>query len=352
MAEFDDLDELRALQARAYGRSGRLDARDEARLEELIAKRARVPPAVAEEDAPPTVGDDASEAAQVVRRARPEEGGSSKADRNAATSRFASSRARWIAIGIGLVVVFGLGGVAGWMLTRPAEQIVELSPAQAQWQQALIDSGEYDAGSIQAMAVEDGMVIWAATRSRGLSTCLVLGDAEERVPSCTSTDYVRSSGFEAVRTVDADGDLKRQVSAQVFLTLDGRPAVVSGSFLYPPDDELGAPYRDESEAAIAEDLVEMGLERSSIRIAGYDRETPVWTGMWATTGQTCLIYDGSQEEPLIVCEPIESVGTGAVSLGLERPDEETGGRTSIMFSYGDNPSYLQITREPAPGGAE
>lgn len=347
MLDADDAVELRALQARAYGRTGGLSPDDERRLAELTARRAdaSVSDAPAAESDPGGAAEDAGAAAESARR-RDDAAEPRHTERTDAVRH----RRRWWIIAVALVVVFGLGAAAGWFLSRPAEQPVELSAGQAEWQQELIDGGEYDPGSIRAVAVEDDVAIWVATQSRGLQTCLVLGDAEERVPSCTSTDFVRSSGFEAVRTVDGGGELLRQVSARLFLTAAGEPAVVAGSYLYGPVDEFGSPYRNDEETATAEKLVAMGLDRTTLRVVGYDDETPIWVGMWTTTGQTCMVYDGSEDTPYIGCDEAGTEGLGGRGLAIGNVDEETGEETTITFTYGDGPSYLQITREPAPRG--
>jgi hypothetical protein len=356
MLDAEEAVELRALQARAYGRGGALTADESWRLAELDAKRV----ARSDEDVPTDGVDAPREDAVVARDDRmrnepsPTVESTSTPASTPASSPASARRLRWPLIAAALLVVFALGATAGWLLSRPSEHEVELSPVQAAWQQELIDGGEYDDGSIRAMTVEDGMVIWAATQDRGLTTCLVLGDAEERVPSCTSTEIVRSSGFDTVRTVDADGELKRQVSARLFLTPEDEPAVIAGSFLMAPPDELGMSYRDASEAATAEELVERGLERSSVWVVGYDGEKPVWTGIKESTGQTCLAYDTShsESEPMLFCEELMAIGTGQRGIGYESVDEDTGETTSLTFTYGEGPSYLQITRVPAPGGAE
>lgn len=339
MLDAEEAVELRALQARAYGPAGGLSASDARRLSELTAKRAGESRAV---DGTPSaaVPPDVEFGAEI--RAEQHASPAERMPRRSAS--------RLLLPAIALVVVFGLGALAGWFLTRPAEHRIELNATQLEWQNTLIDSGEYDAGSVEAVAVEDDVVIWVATTSRGLQTCLVLGDAEQRMPSCTSTDHVHSSGFEAVRTVDGEGDLLRQVSARLFLTDEGEPAVVSSSYLYAPADDSDSPYRDDDEAAIAERLVSLGLDRTTLGVAGYDDETPIWTGTWTTSGQTCLVYDGSQADPHIACDEVGTAGIGGRGLGMEHIDDETGQTTSIMFMYGDGPSYLQVTRQPNGGG--
>lgn len=346
MLDAEEAVELRALQARAYGREGNLTAEETARLAELNESRGGV--TGSEAPARPSAGDPAGEEPVMGRRNHERTTSTSEPALRQASAR----RPRWPLIAIGFVVVFALGATAGWVLSRPPKNDVELTAPQAEWEQELLDAGEYDAGSVRAMAVEDDMVIWAATQSKGRQTCLVMGDAQERVPFCTSTDYVHSQGFDAVRTVDADGELKRQISARLFLTPEGAPAVVTGSFLFAPPDEFGAAYRDDGEAAVAEELVELGLDRTSLWVVGYDGRTPIWTGIKVATGQTCIAYDDAAPEPWVFCEELSAIGAGQKGLGFDRLDPETGATSSIMFTYGGGPSFLQITREPAPEGDE
>lgn len=353
MLDAEEVVELRALQARAYGRDGGLTDAETRRLAELNARRAGTTDD--ETRARPEVGDEAVEEAVSEGRdvTRDDVRTASEWTPTPTPPSASARRPRWPLVAVGLLLVFALGATAGWALSRPPKNDVDLTPTQAEWEQELVDGGEYDIGSIRAMAVEDGMVVWAATQSKGLRTCLVLGDAQERVPFCNSTDSVRSQGFDAVRTVDADGELKRQVSARIFLTPEGAPAVLMGSFLFAPPDGFGAAYRDEEEAAVAEELVELGLDRTTVWVVGYDGETPIWTGIKVSTGQTCIAYrDEAAPAPLVFCEELAAIGEGKKGLGFTHLDPETGASSFIEFSYGDGPSYLQISREPASGGDE
>lgn len=346
MLDAEEAVELRALQSRAYGRDGGLTADETRRLAELSARRGGA--RGDETRARPRTDDAAIDESDTVRR---DDAPTSSAVAPASPPASAH-RSRWLMIAIGILVVFVLGATAGWALSHPAENGVDLTPTQAKWERGLVDGGEYDAGSVRAMAVEEDMVIWAATQSKGLRTCLILGDAQERVPFCTSTDYVHSQGFDAVRTVDADGELERQVSARLFLTPEGAPAVVTGSFLFAPPDEFGAAHRDDREAATAEELVELGLDRTSVWVVGYDGGTPIWTGVKVSTGQTCVAYDESESEPMVFCEELSAIGAGPRGLGFDHLDPETGASSFVLFTYGEGPSYLQITREPVTEGEE
>ncbi|MCK2022509.1 hypothetical protein KZC52_06210 [Microbacterium sp. kSW2-24] len=347
MLDAEEAVELRALQARAYGREGRLTTAEMARLEELGSRRDRDPDV--EHPSGPEPVTPGGEVAPSEIDAHPHD--QESAENPSIDRPRRSAIRRTITIAVAIVVVFGIGTVAGWLLTRPAEHVIVISEAQQQWQQRLVDGGEYDAGSIRVMAVEADVVVWAATKGDGASTCLVFSDGEVYRPTCNGTDAVRSSGMDAALTVDVDDELKRQVSAQLFLTLDGRPAVLSQSFLYGEADNYGMLY-DEDQSRIAENLVALGFERTSLWIAGYDRDTPVWAATRTATGQTCVIYDGSGEAPLSVCDPNAAEEAGARSLAFERPDEETGGTTRITYAYGAGPSYLEIARESAPGEAK
>lgn len=347
MLDAEEVVELRALQARAYGRDGSLTAAETRRLGELAARRGEAPADATR--ARPKIDDSANKDAVTVPR---DEAWTASTPAPVVPPPSSARRPSWPLIAVGLLVVFALGAAAGWALSRPSENDVDLTPAQGEWERGLVDGGEYDIGSIRAMAVEDDMVIWVGTQSKGLRTCLILGDAQERVPFCQSTDSVRSSGFDAVRTVVADGELKRQVSARLFLTPEGAPAVLTGSFLFAPPDEFGASYRDDGEAAVAEELVELGLDRTSLWVIGYDGEVPIWSGVKVSTGQTCIAYDDAEADPMVFCEELSAIGEGRRGLGFDRLDPETGASSFILFTYGDGPSYLQITRESAPGGGE
>lgn len=361
MLDAEEAVELRALQARAYGREGGLADAEAVRLAELSARN--TPGERLTEGRPSRTRDGAEHtgASSTTRRdgdaesAIATEGRGTDEDADdapaAAPGRAQGKRSRALMIGIALVAVFGLGAFAGWLTARPAEHVIVISGAQQGWEQELVGGGEYDAGSIRVAATEANVVIWSATKADGASTCLVFSDGEVFRPTCNATESVRSSGMDAALTVDVDDELKRQVAAQLFLTLDGRPAVVSNSFLYGEADDYGMFY-DEDQVQIAENLVALGFERASLWIAGYDRDTPVWAATRTATGQTCVVYDGSGEAPLWLCDPNAAEAAGPRSLAFERPDDETGGTTRITYAYGAGPSYLEIAREPASGDAE
>jgi hypothetical protein len=372
MLPAEELEELRSLQARAYGRDAVLTDADALRLRELQARRVAPAPEAAEhEPAEPRVpspseppsaerapagagGGDAS----VLVAPETDDGGPESAEAHGdetpsspAPSLWSLLRTRWRPVAIAAVAVLLVGLGVGWLaFGRSGVASVELTAEQQEWQDDLISGGVYDAGSVHALAVEEGVVVWAATKDSRARTCVILSTGAVSLPSCDRTDRVAETGIYGSITVGASDDLQRQVNVQMLLTATGDPAVAVTAYDYDPVSS-GITYANEQEADTAARLVEEGFDASSLWVVGYDGEVPVWNGVQVDSQNRCLIHDGSTPESPMTCADPETMQEQASSLVLNVVDTDTGAVTHLEMGSAQGPAYLVITREGGVGGA-
>lgn len=306
-------DELRALQARAYGRDGGLDAQEAERLDELMRNET--------EDADaPTPG--LEPAPTPARRPSPR-------------------RHRWIALATALVVAVLVGGVAGWALSsRPGAEPAGLIAEQQEWQEAVFAEDGFDSDSPRPLTVVNDVVAWTATKGGGEWTCLVLGHAEHTVAACNPTADVRSAGLSASLTTDPGSDRATRVG--VDLAFDGsQPSIRTTA----TDRALapGGPWPADEESD-AESLVGQGLERTSLRVVGSDGAVTVWVGENTGTGETCLVAVGENSSDM----SCDVLGDGVTKgLGLT----PSGGASGATYTYaaGADGESLAVTRQGSGG---
>jgi hypothetical protein len=378
MLEPEESEELRSLQARAYGRESSLTATEAERLRELEDRRV----APAAESGPPervvarpsadegasvaeSAGVDADRVvAEAVGAARARSVGEGAVDDAADAAPDGSSpvssswrpvlsllRPHWRSIALAAVLVLAVGVGVGWLtFGRSGVEAVELTAEQQGWQNDLLAEGVYDSGSLRALAVEEGAVIWTATKDGQERTCLILGTGDARVPTCERTERIATTGIYGSISVKGERGLQREVSAQMLFTASGEPAVAVSTYEYDPT-ESGVTYANEKESETAARLSENGFDASSLWVVGYDREVPVWTGQQTESRNHCLIYDGSTDEAPVACADPETMQDQTSNLVLTVVDTETGGVTSLEMMSNQGPGYLVITREGGTSGA-
>lgn len=311
--------ELRALQARAYGRAGVLTDADAERLRQLEDARA---PRLAETDA-------VSTAVETDLRSHRE-------------SAAATLRTHWRAASVVLVSLLLVGLALGWLLFAdhgPAG--MSLTAEQQEWHDAIIASGDFDPGSVRAVQEEKGVVIWFASKKDGEQVCLVLGDGETTAPACTTREQAMIQGVTAsLMTVVGDGQ-NHDIDAQLFLTRDGEPAVVARSYLTAPPSGVG--FASPEEAALSVSLAEQtGLDRRSVMVVGYDGDVPIWFGVDKETQRYCLVFDGSTPEPAMTCDDGLMLADADRSLLLEVANDGATTRYEYRLGYGQQ--YLTVTK--------
>ncbi|WP_017203657.1 hypothetical protein [Microbacterium algeriense] len=366
----DDLEELRSLQERAYGRDAGLTAAEAERLRELEERRFSRPPETtdaADATLRGPVGSERITAAETgeagAGHAAPlaEEHADSRGqpiapdpglpDTASRSSARALLRRHWrpaaLIAAASLLAGVGIGWAAS-AVSAPAP--VALTAEQQEWQNDLLASGDYDSGSVRAVAVEEGTVVWTATKDERSRTCLILSTGDVTQPSCDRTETVATTGIYGSITVDADDDRQRQVAVQMLLTAAGEPAVAVSAYDYETGIS-GITYANDEEALIAERLVDDGFDANSLWVVGYDDDVPVWSGIQTETQNPCLIYGGSAPDDPVTCADPETMQEESSSLVLNVVDAETGGVTHLEMRSNRGPTYLVITREEGVVGA-
>ena len=377
MLDAVELEELRSLQARAYGRDGGLAEADAARLRHLEDRRVLRTTAVADAGAVGAGAVVPTRVAEVERTAHAEReaGGTAPTstppvDDDADTTRTGSEgdeppapapevtplrallRRHWRPVAIAAVAVLLLGVGVGWFaFGRSVAAAVELTAAQQGWQDDLVSSGVYDAGSIRALAVEEGAGVWTATTGDGERVCLILSTGDVTQPRCDRRETAVQAGLYGSIAVKGADDRRRQLSVQMLFTAAGEPAIAVSAYDYDPSVG-GITYANEQESNTAKRLVDEGFEANSLWVVGYDGDVPVWTGVQTDTQNQCLIHDGSTAESPVICADPETMQDQSTStLVLNVVDAETGAVTHLELLANRGPAYLVITRESGVIGA-
>ena len=346
MLDAEELAEMRALQARAYGRDGDLSHTEAARLRGFQAR------AVERRESAAAPGPDAArpseEEPSTAVPVRTVEDPVDEAAASAPVPVPLRARTRWIALAAVAVLLCGVG--LGWLLFGQGRSgAIALTSEQQEWQNALLAEGEYDPSSVRAVAVEEGVVVWTATKDERRRTCLILGDGETTSPNCQLTEAIAESGMYGSLIVDSDEGSQREISAQVLFSASGEPAVAVSSYDY-TSGATGIVYANANETRIAEKLADEGFDPNSIWVVGYDGDVPIWTAMQEDSPGTCLIYDGSGSPSPMVCADPQTIVEQSAGLVLNVVDPQTGAATTFELSP-NGPSYLVITRERGEVGA-
>lgn len=338
----DEITELRALQERAYGRAGSLSPADAARLRQLEFE--------VDEEAPPVVSANALIETGDDDDLSPADGAAdAAADTGTVPPQASVLRTRWKLLAAVLLLAILVGLILGWALFSPrAPQAVHLDAVQLSWQEEILVSGKYDPGSVRAIAEEDGTIVWFATRDGGDTVCAIIGDGITTSPACRSRELALMQGLQTSLRREVEGG-EGQVDAQIQFDAEGDPAVLTSNHL------IGAGAGDrvwaqEGDQAAAERLAEQGIMPFSLQIVGRDGDTPVWFGVDARSNQWCLIYDGSSLPLESTCEDVEEAGADGGTLILDHRDP-AGATTTFVYVYGQEASYLQITRSADDAGS-
>lgn len=371
MLRADEIEELRALQARAYGRGGGLTAADADRLRQLEDTRSpatRAEPDVgqpSDAERGPLIDAVPLGAAPLVdlpAERRP------TADRPPPTSFYrdlesphdavapasdersrpdALSRRRWPVAALSIAVLIGFGVLIGWLaFADRGTGAISLTTEQQQWQSELLATGLYDSGSLRAVREEEGVVIWFATQKSGENVCLILADGQSSVPSCTTGEQVRAQGLYSSIATEGEGELQTVVDAQMYLDDEGDPAVIAYSYI--TSSNGGMQFASPAEAEAAAQLEDSGYDRRSVMVVGYDGDVPVWFAKERDTQLACLIYDGSEPDPLHACLDGLWTAPEGLSLVLDRVEGD-GSTTRYEYQLGVGSQYLTISKGAGDG---
>lgn len=348
MLDAEDSVELRALQARAYGRSGALSAAEAARLHELETARLSED-GLAETTSPgppePVPQPGESPAQREPAQGRPTDAVAADPGLHDVSARTVLRR-RWpVALGVSVVFVV-VGVLLGWVLFAdrgPAP--LQLTAQQQEWQGAVIASGDFDPGSVRALREEEGVLIWFATKDGGANVCLVLGDARATAPACTTREQASVQGVNATLTKVVDESQSYDIEAQMLLTPEGEPAIIARSYITSP--QTTARFASQEEVEAAEALAEAtGLDGRSIAVVGYDGGVPIWTGIDMATQRFCLVLDGSMPDPPMVCDDSLMLSGAESTLALDVEDVD-GIVTRYEYRFGYGQQYLTVTKGEA-----
>ncbi|UYO96331.1 hypothetical protein OED01_12060 [Microbacterium sp. M28] len=341
-----DAAELASLRAKAYGPNGSLTDAEAERLREL-QDATRTPDRVAD----PAPG--ASQTTDPVEPVEPEEPATGPVDD--AQSPPPRRRRLIPAAVIALAVVVGTG--VGWALaTGASSSTIELTSQQQEWQDALAAAGEYDEGSLRAIAVDTATqisgdaspVVWAATKDHGAELCVIVGDADGDAATCAEEYVVRRDSLVAsYPRADAERDSVTITTALALISPDGE---LTGrlSTHWIESSEAGPVSAD----ALARDtaLISREFVVESFEVVGAFEEYPVWLTTIAG-GQSCLTYVGESGGPFFTCTSTQGVADAPLRLDIISHDmgepDGAGERTTFELTFPDPASrQLLITRTP------
>lgn len=335
MREETDLDELRALQRKAYARDGGLTDADARRLREL--ERARQEETAAVREAPPAdVGlvdsvpfdlesgrragiPEIQEAAIQDAATRASEPPASEPQPARAASRLFG---RWWAVAAASALLLAIGVGAGWALFGQRPGTVILTAAQQERRSELDQEGEYDAGSLRPIGQDEDALVWYATKDGGEQACLVIDIAQASSEACQEADTVPFSLSASVMVPpnagsDAESGVApgASVNAYMMLSTAGEPMVSIQR--WSPDLAMISQFRG-AERDRATELVSQGFN-AGLLIVGEFQSEPVWLGTRFSEGDSfveyCMIVDGIDGRTVCSAD-IDAAGRG-VSTDVE-----------------------------------
>lgn len=355
MRPADEPDELRALQARAYGRDGGLSAAEAARLHELVTRRGATSPAAARPrpDAPTGAAPHAAEPARAEGvGSAPGEPASSLRPHDVSPP---AGRQRRLLVGVtvaALIVGVAVGvsiavGLRPGAVPSATSAPIVLTPDQEEWQDDLSRDAGYDPGSLHAVSVQEDVVVWGATKHGGGATCMLIGNRDSAGASCRPTELVQQSGLSL--TLTRVGEQKAgRITGEMLLSLRGDPAVSLRLFRYDTDIEgLATSYGSPDEERFAAALVGDGFRRSSVQIVGYDGDNPIWRAVRIDDGSRCLVYSVLPLQSWAQCTT-----DAEQDLTVERTDERTDLTTGVVWTEtsGPGPQLTITTSESVDDG--
>ncbi|MFK3676384.1 hypothetical protein ACI2IP_01550 [Microbacterium sp. NPDC090218] len=368
-----DADELRALQRKAYGRTGRLTEEESQRLRELEeARRSTSRPsprseAADEADAPveaapaeavppveaPPAGAAPAEAAPVeaapaeaatVDAVPVEAASSAEPDRPAALR--GALRQHVVAAIVATTVVLAIGLGAGWALFAARQASIPLTGEQQQ-RRAELSAATFDPGSVRAVAKTDDALVWYATRDAGAALCMILDVGEQEQTDCLPPDEIER-GLTASLPVTSEGSGDdmffhgETVFATMFLSAGGEPMV--GIQQWGGPSAFAAQFPEDVRDRAAE-LMADGFE-FGLSVVSTFRGAPVWLAdRLSVQGSTerCLIVDAGGPA---TCAPFETAVREGLSTQIVDVDPHDGTATVAALDLrftSQQTAYLAVT---------
>lgn len=361
MLSADELEELRALQTRAYSRGGGVTDGEARRLRDLQA-------AVNQADATPRAHSDAvataapraeahdaasspeSEALESGFRSDAAAAGPSSGpqahDSDSASPRDALRRhGKLVAAASALLLVIGVG--VGWALFAPRSEGVVLTDEQQQRRLELYEVGGYDDSSVRAIGQDDDALVWFATKDGEELTCLVLDVADRSSDVCRESSEATPMWLSTsvMMTPEGNGDAESDVpdttsvSAYLVYATTGEPLAVIDRWTQ-ADAMLHGFSGEERDRA--HELFDEGYE-AGLSIVGYFQGEPVWLANHSTGASfaTCLVVDAADDTE---CGPEQEVVSQGLRVVLEEPVGTMPASWNIEVAYTRSRTpYLTIT---------
>ncbi len=367
-----DLDELRSLQRRAYGRDGGLTGIEAARLRELQRVRTAAPlPVVttgaaeadpmSSEPAPAPASDRPTDRAPSLGESLgpgPEDADAAAKDSadarepEAAPGTRAVLRRHWRFVTVSAVLLLALGIGIGWAVFAPPSDAIALTAEQQERRALLEDESDFDPGTLRAVGQDDdsGAIVWLGTKGEGDLTCAVVDVDDATQSQCQRTSDFQNVGINVAvmrpgETVDEVTAVFTTINAYIVVATDGDP--IASIQQWDSSSSILAQFVGD-ERTRAEELVAQGFEMN-LSVVGYFRDEPVW--MANRYGETvepeaCLIVDAAQLDA--VCLP----STTAIDAGLstfvsdDGSGSGPGSSLTLAFTASQTP-YLTITEARA-----
>lgn len=387
MPDLDRSTELRALQARAYGRAGGLTAAEAERLRELESLRVPGPSAVpaaaadpvrrvpndppswfeelAQEAGPatdPTRGIDPTGPVVAEDPAPGHPAGSAPApsapapdDPRGATPSGGGPvglvRRRWAVVTAAAIVLLAIGVGAGWALFGPRSGGVDLSAAQQQRRAEMIAKGGFDDGTLRAIGKDDDVLVWYGTKRDGLLACVVLDTEAGSSSNCVPMEEMEATGVSTTSLSfpsGSDGDDGLQISVTALRSTTGEILAAIQSFDMSGID-WGAQFTG-VEAERSQELLDEGFAPFSYSVVGYFRGAPVWSAAKfdGIQSQQCLIVDAVDAR---ACKAAEETQQSIVVNGSAVDEQGATRAWRVELAYSTNgASYLKVEGDTHDGG--
>lgn len=392
MPDLDRTTELRALQARAYGRAGGLTVAEAERLRELESARfpgpSAVPAAAAESvrrvsnDQPswfeelaqdagpatdPTRGIDP--AGEVVAEdpasgdparsvpapsdpaASAPEPGDPRGTIPSEGGRVGLVRRHWAVVTAASIVLLAIGLGAGWALFGPRSGGVDLSAAQQQRRAEMIAKGNFDDGTLRAIGKDDDVLVWYGTKRDGLLACVVLDTQAGSSSNCVPMEEMETTGVSTTSLSfpsGSEGDDSVQISVTALRSTTGEILAAIQSFDMSGID-WGAQFTG-AEAERSQELLDEGFPPFSYSVVGYFRGAPVWSAAKfdGIQSQQCLIVDAVDARS---CKAAEETQQSIVLSGSVVDEQGATRAWRVELAYSTNgASYLKVEGDTHDGG--
>lgn len=365
MPQEDDSAELRTLQRRAYGRDGGLTDAEARRLQELEQRGSALTAPVALSFIPEREPESKREPESNPEPApnpelAPQPNLDPEPEPRSVLAAVTALRRHWKAAAVASALLLAIGLGAGWTLFGERDGDITLTAEQQQRRLELYEKGDYDEGTVRAIAQDDeGALAWYGTKDDGAQACLVIDVGEESGQQCLPRGDVNELALsanvmlsvqkdaDAGSDPDAESSSSTGVNAFLMFSATGEPMATIQRYeqqTYSWVQQFAGEDRPRAEKLMSE------YDPMDIRIIGSFREEPVWLidrsvddGM-----ETCLIIDAVEGESQ--CLPSELAINGGIST-LVFVDDGAGGSEAwtIQVAYTVNQTpYLVITRDPTP----